>query len=297
MMKKIIAKVLILSFFLTSTSFAAVTLEDINTPKAAAYRLGTSNDLEKEYKVIDINEINDTKKASYNEEYLKNISYSDSTLKDLSREVSKLVELDKDDMLEDVQILWTGAATKSETIKFAIYKLSNPDADKPDEGIVKKIIKPLATMSSIAGAGFMNPIAATSALMGSSFLNSMSFSDKDLNYKYTKVTDADMIILIRKVDELQKKMIREYFDYMSSYEILKMSNESLQNRIKNYNQAKNMSDDALLIADAYYRVALDNKNQLELDFLSKRAALEQLVGAEALQEFETKLQEREKDNK
>ncbi len=294
MMRKNIIKLLILSLFLTQSSFA-VTLDDLKLPKPPAYRLGTHNELEKEYKVVDINEINETKKSTYNEEYLKNISYSDSTLKDLSREISKLVELDKDDMLEDVQVLWTGAATKSETIKFAIYKLSNPDADKPDESIVKKIVKPLATVSSIAGAGFMNPIAATSALMGSSFLNSMSFSDKDLNYKFTKITDADMIILIRKVDELQKKMIREYFDYISSYEVLKMASESLQNRTRNYNQAKSMSDEALLIADAYYRVALDNKNQLELDFLSKRAALEQLVGSEALKEFEAKLQEREKE--
>ena len=115
-------------------------------------------------------------------------------------------------MLEHIQILWAGAALRSETIKFALYKLSNPDADKPDESIIKKIIRPLSTDSSIAGAGLGDPFSATAALVSGHLLNSLSFNDKDLNYKYTKVTDADMIVLITKVDNLQKKVIDAYFD-------------------------------------------------------------------------------------
>jgi hypothetical protein len=158
--------------------------------------------------------------------------------------------------------------------------------------IVKKIIRPLASFSTIAGAGFINPIVATGALMGGSLLNSMSFTDKDLNYKYTKVSDADMIILIRKVDELQKRMLSQYFDYMSAFYVLKMSNENLAKRYENFNAAKANKNETLLIADSYYRQALDKRTQLELDFLAKRAALEQLVGQDALLEFEKKLKQR-----
>lgn len=287
---------IILACAISLPSFA-VTLEEVTIPKPPAYRVGTSDSVENEFKVIDLTQQINSKTASYDKEYLKNITYSDSTLKDISKEISKILEIDKADMLEDVQILWNGAATKSETIKFALYKLSNPDADKPDESIVKKIIRPLASFSSVAGAGFMNPVAATTALMGGSLANALTFDDKDLNYKYTKVNDADMIILIRKVDELQKKMISEYFDYMTASQMLKMSNDALNKRASNYLAARTLGDETLVIADAYYRVALDNKTQLELDFLAKRAALEQLVGPAALQEFEKKLLERERESK
>ena len=46
--------------------------------------------------------------------------------------IYKEIEVDYADMQSDLSLLWQGAATKSDTIKFAIYKLSNPDKDKPD---------------------------------------------------------------------------------------------------------------------------------------------------------------------
>ena len=42
-------------------------------------------------------------------------------------------------MASDLSLLWQGARTQSDTINFALYKLANPDADKPDKSTVKKI--------------------------------------------------------------------------------------------------------------------------------------------------------------
>ena len=264
--------------------FAADT--DLKEPKKPAYRLGLTYNIEKEYKVTDLTETQREKTASYAKEYIKNSTYADSTLKDLSNEISKLLTLEKEDMLEHIQILWTGAALRSETIKFALYKLSNPDADKPDETIVKKIIRPLSTVSSIAGAGLSDPFSATAAMVSGHLLNSLSFNDKDLNYKYTKVTDADMIVLITKVDNMQKKVIDQYYDYMTSYNLLAMCEKNLKTREQRYNSGIYQTQEQLLIADAYYRSAIDEKEKLQLEFLENRAALEQLVGLEALLEFE-----------
>ena len=117
-------------------------------------------------------------------------------------------------------------------------------------------------------------------------LNSLSFNDKDLNYKYTKVTDADMIVLITKVDNMQKKVIDLYYDYMTSYNLLAMCENNVKKREERYNASIYENQEQLLVADAYYRSALDTKAKLELEFLENRAALEQLVGLEALTEFE-----------
>ena len=264
----------------------ADTLEDLKFPKKPAYRLGVTYDVEKEYKVTDITQRQESKTASYEKQYIKNSTYADSSLKDLSSEISKLLTIEKEEMLEHVQILWAGAALRSETIKFALYKLSNPDADKPDESIIKKIIRPLSTASSIAGAGLGDPFSATAALVSGHFMNAMSFNDKDLNYKYTKVTDADMIVLITKVDNMQKKVVDQYFDYMTSYNLLQMTEQNLKKRKERYESGLYQSQEQLLVADAYYRSAIDNKAKLELEFLENRAALEQLVGIEALVNFE-----------
>lgn len=280
-MKKIIF-IFSIVIFLANSSLA----QEVMKPKNPAYRLGVTYDIEKEYKVTDITERKAEKTASYAKEYIKNVTYADSSLKDLSNEISKLLTIEKEEMLEHIQILWAGTALRSETIKFALYKLANPDADKPDESIIKKIIRPLSTASSIAGAGLGDPFSATAALFSGHLLNSLSYNDKDLNYKYTKVTDADMIILITKVDNMQKKVIDLYYDYMTCYNLLSMAEKNIQKREERYNLSVYDNNEQLIIADAFYRSAMDNKAKLELEFLEKRAALEQLVGVEALIEFE-----------
>lgn len=278
--------IIITIFFIGMTVQASETFVNLKEPKKAAYRLGVTYDIEKEYKITDLTEKITEKTAAYEKDFIRNSTYADSSLKDLSKEISKLLTVEKEAMLEHVQILWAGAALRSETIKFALYKLANPDADKPDDSIVKKIIRPLSTVSSIAGAGLGDPYSATAALVGGQLLNKLSFNDKDLNYKYTKVTDADMIVLVTKVDNLQKRVVDQYFDYMTSLNLLKMAEENLKTREERYNSGIYETQEQLLIADAYYRSAMDNKAKLELEFLENRAALEQLVGMEALVEFE-----------
>ena len=280
-MKKLIFIFSLILLFMSNAS-----AQEVMQPKKPAYRLGVTYDIEKEYKITDITDRKAEKTASYAKEYIKNVTYADSSLKDLSNEISKLLTIEKEEMLEHIQILWAGAALRSETIKFALYKLSNPDADKPDETIIKKIIRPLSTASSIAGAGLGDPFSATAALFSGHLLNSLSYNDKDLNYKYTKVTDADMIVLITKVDNMQKKVIDLYYDYMTCYNLVSMAEKNIQKREERYNLSIYDNNEQLIIADAFFRSAMDNKAKLELEFLEKRAALEQLVGIEALTEFE-----------
>ena len=285
---------ILLIFVFIQNAVYSDTLDDVTIPKNSAYRLGVTYDIEKEYKVTDLTKRESEKTASYEKEYIKNSTYADTSLKELSNEISKLLTVEKEEMLEHIQILWAGAALRSETIKFALYKLSNPDADKPDETIIKKIIRPLSTVTSIAGAGLGDPFSATAALVSGHFLNSLSFDDKDLNYKYTKVTDADMIVLITKVDNMQKKVIDLYYDYMTSYNMLLMAEDQLKKREERYNSGLFETQEQLLIADAYYRSAIDTKAKLELNFLENRAALEQIAGLEALVEFEKMLLKKKK---
>ena len=196
-------------------------------------------------------------------------------------------------MQSDLSLLWQGAATKSDTIKFAIYKLSNPDKDKPDSGAVKKVLSTIAGMSMFVGAGMGNPALASAALLGGNTLGIMSQDTKALNYKYTQVTDADMIILVRKVEDLQQKVVDMYYDYLTSRELYNMTTKMVEKAHQNYKKSQKKSKEVILMTDTFYREALDAQQKARGSFFEKRSRLEQLVGNDIFMQFEQGIDERE----
>lgn len=284
-----------LSLIFSMQCCLSISIEDITEPLPPAYRLGVGSAPENKYKVSESNKVIKSKEATLDKksEAIKNITYADLSLKKIAKEISDDAELESADMLADIQLLWIGAAQNSQTVKFIVYKLSNPDEDKPDESIVKKIIQPISTMGSLAGIGIGNPIAAISSIMGSSVLGSLSVDDKDLNYKFSKVNDADMVVLIRKIEELQRKIIFYYFDYMTSRQALQRSDILVAKRRKDFSDIKGLSDSQIIMLDVFYREALNKQSKLRSDFLSKRSALEQLAGMDSMTQFESVLEKRE----
>lgn len=271
----------------------AITVDELTGPQGPGYRLGTGQFPEQAYKVVESKKEFPTKDASFDASVaVKDLTYADLSLKKISKEVTDELDLDSEQSLLDIKMLWIGAAQKSETVKFIIYKLANPDEDKPSSSVVKKIIKPISTIGSLAGIGVGNPVAAVSAIMGSSVLGNLSVDDKDLNYRYSKVNDADMVVLIRKVEELQRKIVNYYYDYMAARAALIKMDEIVLKRKKQFAAVAGKSKEQILMTDAYYRSALQLQNNAKADFLSKRSALEQIVGMDTIAEFEESLSER-----
>lgn len=278
---------------------SAISLDDVAMPKQPAYRTGLSEEPEKEYMEVKAED-------KIKQEYVKkdaeqfdvsDLTYADLSIKQISREVAADLELDQEDMVGDLSVLWQGAASQSDTINFALYKLANPDEDKPDEKSVKKVLTTIASMSTLVGAGMGNPLLAGGSLIGGNILGIMSQDTKALNYKYTKVTDADMIILVRKIEDLQQRTVDLYYNYMMARKRLKMIEQITADRKKNYDLSQTMSKEVILITDAYYRTALDNQMKARSDYYAKRAALEQFVGNDTFAQFEKDLKERDDSEK
>ena len=295
-MKKLLITALILNLILP---VSAISLDDVAMPKQPAYRTGLSEEPEKEYMEVKAED-------KVKQEYVKkdaeqfdvsDLTYADLSIKQISREVAADLELDQEDMVGDLSVLWQGAASQSDTINFALYKLANPDEDKPDEKSVKKVLTTIASMSTLVGAGMGNPLLAGGSLIGGNILGIMSQDTKALNYKYTKVTDADMIILVRKIEDLQQRTVDLYYNYMMARKRLKMIEQITTDRKKNYDLSQTMSKEVILITDAYYRTALDNQMKARSDYYAKRAALEQFVGNDTFAQFEKDLKERENSEK
>ncbi len=290
---KILTSLLVISMFASFClpTFAEVKIDDLTAPKDAFFRLGTTDIPENK---IDVDGKIDIKANIAKEEkfYNEGLTYADLSIKKMALEVSKSVEVDYNEMLEDLSLLWQGAATKSDTIKFAIYKLSNPDKDKPDQGAVKKVLTTIAGMSTFLGAGMGNPVLASAALIGGNTLGIMSQDTKALNYKYSQVNDADMILLVRKVDELQQKVVDMYYDYMTARQLYDMTTEMVQMRYKNYQNSQKLSKEVILITDTFYREAMDEQIKARGNFFEKRSRLEQLVGNDVFRQFESIVDER-----
>ena len=100
----------------------AISLDDITTIKESAYRVGTSDEVEVKYQVKDRVNSGIVKKE---EDILDSraLTYADLSIKKISKEISTNLDMKSSDMLNDLSLLWRGAAVKSDTIKFAIYKL------------------------------------------------------------------------------------------------------------------------------------------------------------------------------
>ena len=280
-------------------SVFAIGYNDMNFPKDPAYRLGISDEPEKIYVEAEVQPVEKeyVQKDNSIEHTPDDLTYADLSLKRMSAEIASELALEEKEMTSDLSLLWRGAATQSDTINFALYKLANPDADKPDEKSVKKVLTTFASMSTMVGAGMGNPLLAASSLIGGNVLGIMSQDTKALNYKYTKVTDADMIILVRKIEDLQQRAVNLYYDYMTARKQLDMLDKLVQQRKKNYELAQDASREIILITDAYYRSAIDMQSKAKSDFLAKRAALEQFVGNEVFTEFEKEVAAREKAEK
>ncbi len=280
---------LIFIFFL-SAPVCAITLNELNYPMPPANRLGVGQTPESPFKEVKtVNEGKTVTQKTGIKEAAYDSSYADLSLKRLADDVSYDLNIESTDLLADLQILWNAAAQRSETIKYTIYKLSNPDENKPDENIIKKIIKPIASFSTIAGTALSsNPYMASGALIGGGLLGALTKDDKELNYKFTKVNDADMVLLVRKIDDLQKKLLNLYIDYLTKKEIMSMTLDNLEKRREIYDKSQNAPREELIIADVYYRNAQNAAKKAESDFWASRMILENLVGAQVLAQIENK---------
>lgn len=288
---------LILIIFSITQAFASTTLVEVKTPKDIFNRFGTTDTPEiktektsqidistQEYDFIKPNTVSEIKSEGF--------TYADLSIKKIAMEISKSIEIDYNDMLEDLSLLWQGAAMRSDTIKFAIYKLSNPDKDKPDDGAIKKVLTTIAGLSTFLGSGTGNPALSGAALIGGNVLGIMSQDTKALNYKYTQVTDADMIILIRKVDELQQKVVDSYYEYMTARLMYDLTSKMVKDREINYQKAQNEKKEIVMITDTFYREAIDEQVKSRGNFFEKRSQLEQLVGNDVFRQFEENLDKR-----
>jgi len=226
----------------------------------------------------------------------KKTDINDLDVQKIAKEIKDEIDYEKEDNLADLRILWQSAVERSETIKFAILKLSNPDGDKVKTSAVKKILSPLASVAPLIGMGTPNVAAGTGAMFGGSLLNSILADDSFINNKLSRVTDSDLVLLSQEIDSLQQKLVTLYKNYTDALERLAFANKLLENRYKYYQAAQNSAPENLAVADVFYREAQNIQYKAKLEAEKSRAELEQFAGNEALVIVDDNLKKRAQIN-
>lgn len=287
-MKKIL---LILTMLFTIAPIHATTLEDLTVPIFPKNKMGLTDTPESEIVEVKSNNVKSAKTQGDKEDskISSALTYADLSLKKISTDILFDLEDDEATILADLEVLWNGVAQKSETIRYAIYKLSNPDEDKPSDSILQKIIRPVASFSTIAGTAFSsNPFVASGALIGGNLMGAITSNNKDANYKFSKVSDTDMVLLVRKIDKLQQRLLECYIDYKTKKLIYEHAVVNLGNREKIYMSSQKKPREELIIADVYYRNAQNFASKASTQYNSARQLLEQFAGSEALKSIENR---------
>lgn len=220
------------------------------------------------------------------------LNYSNLDLKKISLDLKDELQDQREDFLGDLRILWQAAVEKSETIRFAIYKISNPNGDKEKKSVVKKILTPLTSVAPLVGMGSGDPITGGSALIGGGILSSLLADDSLVNSHLSRVTDAELVLLAQEIDDLQQKLVDLYMNYFGAVERLQLMDKIVQNRYKYYEAAQSATPDVLAVADVFYRESIDMQYKARQEALASRAELEQMVGNDVLIKIDKNIKDR-----
>ncbi len=255
-----------------------------------------SNITEKAQDNIQIqNENSKNQKLSLLNQPSKQNFFKDEETAAIVKEIAGELDSEREAMLNDLKELWVAAVENSETIRFAIVKLSNPNGEEVNKSGFKKIVAPILSAAPLLGQGLANPAAAAGSLIGSGVLSSILSDNSELNSKLTKVNDADLVILAKAIDDLQQNLVINYMSYIGAYKEYEYSMKITAERQKKYEELNKTNSPNLLLANTFYTEALDNQYKARQEFLMKRIVLEQMVGNDALVAIENRLNPKEEN--
>ena len=143
----------------------------------------------------------------------------------LHRQFSQELTEDQATDLSHLTLLWQSAVERSQSIRYAIDKLSSKDASGKavkNDNATKKLLNSIAQIGGTAGTLLTgSPIGLISSAVASEALSPASPNQKP-------VTDADMVILAKAVEELQSELMEAYYDFEFQRESLTLSEKLYQ---------------------------------------------------------------------
>lgn len=197
--------------------------------------------------------------------------------------LKKAYELQKEIDSADIKLLWDEAIARNPVIKFALTKLStSPDKRRIHSSLMSKSVSALINGAAILPGLFGADTLTSSAANAGGKLASRVITERSLP-RELPLSDTEVIHLAELIDELQNKIIENYYEYKSSLEALRVCKQNVAIYNKNYSDAlKSKNNISIIAMSALYDKELLNELKLIQKAKLSRLELERLSGEEAV---------------
>ncbi len=212
---------------------------------------------------------------------------NDSLLVTNSEELSKLIDIQKEHDIKDLELLWKATVENNQVIEFALKKLATPESQRRIHSSL--MAKTLSAI--VAGASFVP------SLMGSNYgVQTAAFSAGRLaqglmNRKTlpqeTPLTDTELIELAGMIEDLQDALISAYYNYKNTLSLLKDTRSKMLLYSKNYSNALSGKDILeISISSSLYDSMKLREFTLEQSAKKYHIQLQRLAGKKAVDSLE-----------
>jgi hypothetical protein len=189
--------------------------------------------------------------------------------------------------IDDIKLLWEATVERNTIIKFALKKLAMP----PEQRRIHSSIMAKSISALISGVAILPNILGVDSFTSTASLAGGSLANRIIQNKTAPkqmpLTDSELIQLAKLVEELQNKVIKNYYEYKSSIESLRVCRQNLLRQNKNYSEALQSGNSIAIVASAsLYDKELLNELRLKQQIKLNRLELERLVGDEIVSKLD-----------
>lgn len=172
----------------------------------------------------------------------ENISISGSLLLNTSEDLAKLIDVQKEHDMKDLELLWKGTVENNQVIEFALKKLATPESQRRIHSslmakTLSAIVSGASFVPSLMGA---NPAIQTSAFSAGRLAQGLI--NKNNVPQETPLTDTELIELACMIEDLQDTLISSYYNYKNTLAQLKAVRSKIILYSRNYANAEYSSD-------------------------------------------------------
>ena len=204
------------------------------------------------------------------------------------KELQQALEVIKGREIQDIKLLWDSTIERNNVIRFALDKVSSP----PERRNVKSTLMARSVATMIQGASMiptlfgMGATAEYSSLIGGRLATNSFAKNFIPAHGNPSITEAELIQLTGLIEDLQSKIINNYYNYKMSLQKLLAEEKSLQEHENKYQQAlKSENPASIIITSAMKDKSLQAKEKLEEEVKFYRLQLERLAGLETVSEL------------
>lgn len=241
------------------------------------------NHVEQDYGSVELDLNDDDKHKIEKNEPVQKIESMD--LSEDEKAKIKLFQVQKKQDIEDITTLWQATVERNNVIKFALKKVTmNPEERRKHSSKMARTVSALINGATLLPYMFGLDASIASATAAGASLTTQAAKNK-LGYgpQNIPVTDTELIQLAALIEDLQNGLIRNYYSYKSSIELLKDCRSKLAVYKKNYDIALQQKEETnILVTKSLYDKQQLEEIRLKNQIKAARIELERFAGEETV---------------